>query len=50
MDTPKKGRPKLKEGEKGRYRVSAKVKARRAALAQLKYRDKKIEKHKNAVS
>ena len=51
METPKKkGRPKLKEGEKGRYRLSAKEKARRAALAQLRYRDKKIKKHKNQLS
>jgi len=51
LETPKKkGRPKLKEGEKGRYRLSAKEKARRAALAQLRYRDKKIKKHKNQLS
>ena len=50
METPKKGRPKLKDGEKGRYRLSGKEKARRAALAQLRYRDKKIKKHKNQLS
>ena len=41
----KKGRPKLKKGEKGRYQVSAKQKARRAILAQKRHRDKQIKKH-----
>ena len=45
----KKGRPKLKAGEKGRYNLSAKEKARRATMAQIRYRDKKIKKHTNQV-
>ena len=43
----KKGRPKLKAGEKGRYNLSAKEKARRATMAQIRYRDMKIKKHTN---
>ena len=45
----KRGRPKLKAGEKGRYNLSAKEKARRATMAQIRYRDKKIKKHTNQV-
>ncbi len=48
-ETKKKGRPKLKAGEKGRYNLSAKEKARRATMAQIRYRDKKIKKHTNQV-
>ena len=44
-ETKKRGRPKLKKGEKGRYQVSAKQKARRAILAQKRHRDKQIKKH-----
>ncbi len=45
----KRGRPKLKAGEKGRYNLSAKEKARRATMAQIRYRDKKIKKHTNQL-
>ena len=48
-ETKKRGRPKLKAGEKGRYNLSAKEKARRATMAQIRYRDKKIKKHTNQV-
>ena len=45
----KRGRPKLKAGEKGRYNLSGKEKARRATMAQIRYRDKKIKKHTNQL-
>jgi len=48
-ETKKRGRPKLKAGEKGRYNLSAKEKARRATMAQIRYRDKKIKKHTNQL-
>ena len=48
-ETKKRGRPKLKKGEKGRYSLSGKEKARRAVMAQIRYRDKKINKHSNQL-
>jgi len=48
-ETKKRGRPKLKEGEKGRYSLSGKEKARRATMAQIRYRNKKINKHSNQL-
>jgi len=48
-ETKKRGRPKLKAGEKGRYNLSGKEKARRATMAQIRYRDKKIKKHTNQL-
>ena len=46
----KRGRPKLAEGEKGNYRISAKERARRASVAAVRNADRAKKKAQNKAS